>query len=336
MTEPYRVIVIDDDPDVALYTKTVLEKRLGATVVSLAEPTALVEVIHDLEPDLVITDIEMPGISGLDLIARIHATKPGLPVIVMTAHASLDYAVTALRNNASEFLTKPVSSGDLVAHVTRLVEDYRETAKNAAPQQIVLAIGAHPDDVEIGVGGILAAHSAAGDLVTVLTLTRGNREGGIRVAWNESSASAQQLGALLILEDETAGELRSDPAIDVITRVVAQVKPTVVYVHSKNDRNGDHRAVYEAAMIACGDVRTIACYQSSTSTVEFRPNRFVPIDGFLEQKLRMIASFAVGGERARYLDPDIALASARYWSRFAGWVDCEPLEIVRDATVVTQ
>jgi len=265
----------------------------------------------------------------------VHAVKPNLPVIVMTAHASLDYAVTALRNNASEFLTKPVTSADLVTHVTRLVAEYRENAKNAPQQQVVLAIGAHPDDVEIGVGGILAAHSAAGDLVTVLTLTRGDREGGIKVAWNESSASAQQLGALLILEDETAGDLRSDPAIDVIKRVVSQIKPTVVYVHSKNDRNGDHRAVHEAAMIACGDVQTIACYQGSTSTVDFRPNRFVPIDGFLEQKLKLLACFAVDGERARYLDADIALASARYWSRFAGWVDCEPLEIVRDASIVT-
>jgi len=335
MVDPYRVIVIDDDPDVANYTKTVLEKRLSCIVIAMNETTGLDAALAGFNPDVVITDIEMPGVSGLDLIAGIHEAKPGIPVIVMTAHASVDYAIAALRNKASEFLTKPVNSADLIAHVSRLAEAYRLVPEAVHTRKVVLAIGAHPDDVEIGAGGILAAHSAMGDDVTVLTLSRGEREGGIRVAWNESSASANSIGAHLILEDESAGHMSLEKSADVIRRVVEQINPTVIYVHSPNDRNQDHRIINEATIMAAPSVRTIACYQSSTSSVDFRPNRFVPVEGYLEHKLEMIACFAVNGERARYLDPDTARASARYWSRFARGVDCEPLEVVRDLSDVS-
>jgi len=335
MVDPYRVIVIDDDPDVANYTKTVLEKRLSCIVIAMLETSGLDAALAGFSPDVVVTDIEMPGISGLDLIAQIHESKPGLPVIVMTAHASVDYAVAALRNKASEFFVKPVNSADLISHVKRLAEEYRLEPEPVHVRKVVLAIGAHPDDVEIGVGGILAAHSDKGDDVTVLTLSRGERDGGIRVAWNESSASANRIGAHLILEDEAAGHMSLEHSAEVIRRVVDQINPTVIYVHSPNDRNQDHRIVNEATIMAAPGVSTIACYQSSTSSVDFRPNRFVSVEGYLEHKLEMIACFAVNGERARYLDPDTARASARYWSRFSRGIDCEPLEVVRDLTEVS-
>jgi len=336
MSEPYRVVVIEDDLDVALYTKTVLEKRAGCLVLAISDPSRALAAIDELEPDVVITDIEMPGASGLDLIAQIRERQPGTPVIVMTAHISIDYAVTALRNQASEFLTKPVSSADLVSHVTRLAEESRTARANAPERQVVLAIGAHPDDVEVGVGGILAAHRAAGDEVTVLTLSRGARDGGIRGAWNEGSASVSTIGARLILEDAPDTEVGTpELTLSTIKRVVAEVKPTVVYVHSPNDRHQAHRAVHDATVMATAAVRMVACYQGSSSTVDFRPNRFVTIDGYTDAKLAMLACFAPVGERPSYLQPDLALATARYWSRYGQGATCEPLEIVRDSAGVS-
>ncbi|HEV7956743.1 MAG: response regulator [Microbacteriaceae bacterium] len=335
MSEPYRVVVVEDDFDVAMYTKTVLEKRIGCQVVTVSDPRRVREAVAQLKPDVVITDIEMPGVSGLDLISVIREEQPGTPVIVMTAHVSVDYAVTALRNQANEFLTKPVPSADLVEHVTRLAEESRLGARNAPVRQVVLAIGAHPDDVEIGVGGILAAHRAAGDEVTVLTLSRGAREGGIRAAWNEGSAAAGRIGARLVLEDcDLAQTGSSDQVAVTIKRLVAELDPTVVYVHSNNDRNLDHRAVHDAAVVATGNVRTVAGYQSSTATVEFRPNRFVSIDGFTDVKLEMLACFATQGDRPPYLEPGFALATARYWSRYGQGRSCEPLEILRESSDV--
>ena len=101
MPEPFRVIVVEDDHDGAEYTQTVLENKLGCTVLTFTDPTKVRDAVVDFAPDVVITDIEMPGMSGLDLIEQLRELRPGTPVIVMTAHASIDYAVSALRNQAN-------------------------------------------------------------------------------------------------------------------------------------------------------------------------------------------------------------------------------------------
>jgi LmbE family N-acetylglucosaminyl deacetylase/CheY-like chemotaxis protein len=336
MSEPFRVIVIEDDADVALFTKTVLEKHELCVVMMIADPRQVDAAVADFAPDLVITDIELPGGSGLELINRIRQIKPGTPVVVMTAHASLDFAVTALRSHADEFLTKPVTSAELVATVTRLAEAARAAAATARKPQVVLAIGAHPDDVEVGVGGILAAHAAAGDSVSILTLTRGMREGGIQGAWNESSSSAAVIGAQMLLEDLPGNGLTSTPqTAEIIQKTVAQLDPSVVYVHSKNDSNLDHRAVHDATLVGAANVLTLACYQGNSATVDFRPNRFVSIDDFTEQKLAMLACYATDEPRPRALQPDFILATARAWSRYGKASHCEPLEIIRDSADVT-
>jgi LmbE family N-acetylglucosaminyl deacetylase/CheY-like chemotaxis protein len=336
MSEPYRVVVVEDDPDVADYTKTVLEKRLGCQVIAVSDPRQARGVIEQLQPDVVITDIEMPGASGLELIATYKEARPGVAIVVMTAHVSVDYAVGALRNQADEFLTKPISTADLVATVTRLADAAREAWAQAPERQVVLAIGAHPDDVEIGVGGILAAHRAAGDSVTILTLSKGIRDGGIRTAWDEGSASAAVIGATLLLEDSGDVALSNgEPTLGVIMRVIADVRPTVVYVHSNCDRHQEHRAVHDATMLASAGVRTVACYQSSTATVDFHPNRFVDVDGFTQAKVAMLECFARNEKRNKYLQADFALATARYWSRYGQSDNCEPLEIIRDSSQVS-
>jgi CheY-like chemotaxis protein/LmbE family N-acetylglucosaminyl deacetylase len=329
------VVVIEDDLDVADYTKTVLEKRLGCIVIAISDPRQAVAAVEQLKPDVVITDIEMPGMTGLELIGYIRAVQPGTPIIVMTAHVSIEYAVGALRNQADEFLTKPVSSADLVAHVTRLAEAAREAWANAPKKDVVLAIGAHPDDVEIGVGGILAAHRAAGDSVTILTLSGGGGEGGMRVAWEEGSAAAAVIGAAFQLEDNEVQRISgSEPTVGIIKRTIAELGATIIYVHSKNDTHQDHRAVHDAAILASGDVRTVACYQGSSSTVEFRPNRFISTDGFTDVKSKMLDCFPRTDGLAKYVHPDFASATSRYWSRYGEGENCEPLEIVRDSAQV--
>jgi CheY-like chemotaxis protein len=334
MSEPFRVIVVEDDPDVALYTKTVLERKGDCVVLAVADARQVAGIIDQFQPDVLVTDIELPGMSGLDLVAQVRERRPTIPVIMMTAHASVDYAITALRAQADEFLTKPVGAAELLGHVLRLGAAAREAAA-ALRVESVLAIGAHPDDVETGVGGILAAHRAAGDRVTILTLSSGNREGGIQNAWIESSSSAGVIGASLLLEDALRG---NHPAglsvVQVIGKVIDDVGATVVYVHSEHDDNQEHRAVHDAALIAAARVRTVACYQGTSSTPDFRPNRFVSIDGHIEAKLAMLDAFARDAERPFYLQSDFALATARAWSRYGSGTYNEALEIIRDSAAV--
>jgi LmbE family N-acetylglucosaminyl deacetylase/ActR/RegA family two-component response regulator len=331
----YRVVVVEDDPDVAFFMKTVLEKRADAVAIAVTDPSAALPTIADFEPDLVITDIEMPGISGIDLLKELRSQYPGMPVVVMTAHVSVDYAVSALRAQADEFLTKPVASAELVSIVNRLAAEGR-VKRAAQRQQVVLAIGAHPDDVEIGVGGILAAHRDAGNQVVILTLSRGARGGDADDRQHESLASAELLGARLFLEDlEDTQISAADPTVGIIERVVAEVQPDIVYTHSSHDRHQDHRAVHAAVNVATRSVRTVCCFQSPSATIDFRPTRFVPIDGFTDKKLQLLDCFRSQTELRSYLEPDFVLATARYWSRFGGGKSCEPLEVMRDTADIS-
>ncbi|MDN4614842.1 response regulator [Leifsonia sp. F6_8S_P_1B] len=333
--QKYRVCVIEDDPDVAFFMKTVLEKKADAIVIAITDPSKALGAIAEFEPDIVVTDIEMPGISGLDLLKELRAQYPGMPVVVMTAHVSVDYAVSALRAQADEFLTKPIASAELVSIVQRLAEEGR-TKRAASRQQVVLAIGAHPDDVEIGVGGILAAHREAGNQVVILTMSRGARGGDADDRQHESLAAAELLGARLFLEDLEDTRISSaDPTVGIIERVVREVQPDIVYTHSSHDRHQDHRAVHAATSVATRNVRTVCCYQSPSATIDYRPTRFVPIDGFTDAKLALIDCFRSQTELRAYLEPDFVLATARYWSRFGGGHSCEPLEVLRDTADIS-
>src|SRR5690606_14425976 len=110
-----------------------------------------------------------------------------------------------------------------------------------------------------------------------------------------------------------------------VSRVIAELDPTVVYTHSTHDRRQDHRFVHEAVVTACEEVPTVACFHGTTGTVDFAPTRFVPIDGYTQAKLAMLDNFATSGERPDYLAPDFVLASARYWSHYGPGSYCEPL-----------
>jgi len=334
MAEAYRVVVVEDDADVAFYTKTVLEKRAGCVVETVSDPSLAREAIDAFLPDVVVTDIEMPGINGLELMAQVRTDHPGIPIIVMTAHISVDYAVGALNAQADEFLIKPISASDLVTAVMRLAADGRASRvdQGSGKRESVLAIAAHPDEVEFGIGGTLAAHRAAGDSVTILTLSRGIATGQRADLQHEALAAAEIVGARLFLEDLTAAEIGSGTAVvDTIARVVAEVAPTVVYTHSIHDKEADHRAVHEATLVAAASVPTLSAFQSQSSTVDFRPNKFVSIDGFTDTKIALVQSFSGEDGVRSYLDPEYVLATARYWGRFGGGTSVEPLETLREA-----
>jgi len=116
-----KVYVIDDDRSI----RWVLEKALTAAelrVESFQSGDTALAAIDREEPAVIVTDIRMPGIDGLELLERIRATHPELPVIIMTAHSDLDSAVAAFKGGAFEYLPKPFDIDDAVALVNRALE----------------------------------------------------------------------------------------------------------------------------------------------------------------------------------------------------------------------
>ena len=122
---PFRVIVVEDDEDVALYVQTILRRRLACDVKVLASADGYETLEDEFDPEVVVTDLELPGRGGFELLADIRARRSDLPVAVMTAYAGAEYAERARRQGADDYLAKPLSSKDLVAAVERLARRRR-------------------------------------------------------------------------------------------------------------------------------------------------------------------------------------------------------------------
>jgi len=324
----WSALVVEDDPDTAEFTRAVLERHAGMDAVVAADADAALRALRAGSFDLVIVDVQLPGRSGLQILPEVHELAPGVPVIILTAHQRVDYAVGALRGDADDFLVKPVDVPLLAERARTLARQGRER-KAAQRSRTILAVGAHPDDVEIGVGGTLAAHASTGDRLVILTLSGGSVGGNPGIRHRESQAAADVVGARLIhLSFE---DTHLDPAsgpITAVEEVVQDVRPDQIYTHSNQDRHQDHRAVHQAVQVAARGVPDLECFQSPSSTTDFRPNTFVDVAVHLETKLQMLRAFASQAHRD-YMAEDLVRATARYWSRFIPGRYAEPLETVR-------
>ncbi|MDZ8200862.1 response regulator [Microbacterium sp. SSW1-59] len=125
---PFRVIVVEDDEDVALYVQTILRRRLSCEVEVLHSADGYEEREAGFDPEVVLTDLELPGRGGYELLGDIRARRTDLAIVVMTAHAGGEYAERAERLGADGYLAKPLSSKDLVATVERLARAQRGEA----------------------------------------------------------------------------------------------------------------------------------------------------------------------------------------------------------------
>ncbi len=327
-----RVLLIDDDRVFGLWATKVLESR-GFAIRHLLEPMSGLKAIEAEPWDIVITDVEMPRMSGIEFLERLRRLEPDMPVVVVTAHPTVDRAVAAMRQPGTDFIHKPVTAEEFVTKVSALVAQ-RKTAPTAVRQESVLAIGAHPGDPEIGAAGALLAHQAAGVAVTILTLSPGAPGGNGTAPAREpgdATGAAPALGTRVALEDlADPGSAEVNPVGAAIEKLIAQTQPTVLYTHSIHDDQPDHRNAYQAALAAARRIGRVYCFQSPSATIEFRPTRFVPIDDQLGGKLRAVGAFAAQAEVRAFLEPDQVTSTALYWARYCQGQHAEAFEVVRD------
>ena len=114
--------IVDDDQSI----RFVLEKALareGLAVRSFTNPRDVLKALDDDEPQVLVSDIRMPGGSGLELLAKVRERAPGLPVIIMTAYSDLDSAVSAFQGGAFEYLPKPFDVPKAVELIRRAMDE---------------------------------------------------------------------------------------------------------------------------------------------------------------------------------------------------------------------
>ena len=121
MMDKEEVWVVDDDRSIRWVLDKAIEQE-GLSVRTFETGDAALTALSRRQPAVLITDIRMPGIDGLELLSQIHERWPDLPVIVITAHSDLDAAVSAYQGGAFEYLPKPFDVDDAVGLVRRALE----------------------------------------------------------------------------------------------------------------------------------------------------------------------------------------------------------------------
>ena len=146
-----RIFVVDDDP-LSREFLTEAVRALGHEPRPFEGASAALAALDAGPPDLVLTDLRMPGQDGIALVKDVQAACPGLPCIVITAHGTIDSAVEAMRNGARDFLLKPCSPDNLELVVDRVLRQSRLERENAYLRSELAGGGAALDRAESGDG----------------------------------------------------------------------------------------------------------------------------------------------------------------------------------------
>jgi DNA-binding NtrC family response regulator len=140
MSSPSTVsLVIIDDNTGSLELLSAALAREGLTIFTASDPEEGLEIVFREHPQIVLTDLVMPGISGLEVLERVVDFDPAIDVVLMTAHYTSESAVEAIRKGASDYLNKPVSISGLRERVTRMIEEAQRRQRASALENELLA-----------------------------------------------------------------------------------------------------------------------------------------------------------------------------------------------------
>ena len=151
-----RVLFVDDELPLRDVVSRLLDRR-GVDVTTAGDAISAVEVLRDEPFDLVLTDFQMPGMDGFELLAHVREHYPDLPAVMMTGHASVQHAVQAMSNGAVDYLPKPFAVDALAERVVGQIEARRSRRLAAPPEPATTAVALRPAKPS-GDGGFVGEH----------------------------------------------------------------------------------------------------------------------------------------------------------------------------------
>lgn len=127
-----RILVVDDEPNMLRLLKTILTDRTGYEVDTTNNPLEVGRMLQEKAYDLVISDLKMPLVDGIDLIDIIRKLDARLPIVIITAYGTLETAEEAVQKGAYDFITKPFRKEAILITVKRALEWRRMQQELAA------------------------------------------------------------------------------------------------------------------------------------------------------------------------------------------------------------
>jgi DNA-binding NtrC family response regulator len=129
---PERILVVDDEPNMLRLLKTILMDKTGYEVTTTNNPLEVSKMLQEDHYDLVITDLKMPLVDGIDLIGIVKGIDATLPIIMITAYGTIETAEEAIQKGAYDFITKPFRKETILITIKRALEWKRMQVELAA------------------------------------------------------------------------------------------------------------------------------------------------------------------------------------------------------------
>jgi two-component system, NarL family, invasion response regulator UvrY len=140
-----KILVVDDHAIVRAGLRRLLGPELGAEIVEAATGKEALQLIREHSPDLVILDLNLPGIGGLELIRRFRAEAPLAPILVFSMHADTIFTTRAMETGAAGYLSKNAAPGEILEAVHRLLGGGRYIERSIAQQVALGALAGSPN-----------------------------------------------------------------------------------------------------------------------------------------------------------------------------------------------
>jgi DNA-binding response OmpR family regulator len=136
--EMNKILVVDDEKNIRLTLSQALE-TLGMPIQTAGDGEEALQKLRESDFSLVLLDLKLPGMDGLEVLRRIRESWPKIRVIMITAHGTIDYAVEAMKLGAVDFLRKPFSPGEIRRLVTQVLERRDQESEGPAGYQNLVA-----------------------------------------------------------------------------------------------------------------------------------------------------------------------------------------------------
>ena len=195
---------------------------------------------------------------------------------------------------------------------------------------VVLAIGAHPDDIELGCGGTIRAVAAAGNKVIAIFLTKGEISGAPEVRTLESKEALAVLGVSEVhFGDYPDAEIpNSSKVIDFLESFALKYKPETVLTHTVNDVHQDHRLVGWLSLSAFRNIPHLLAYETPRATGAFNPAYFVDISKHVKFKWDALKCH-ISQKQKRYLAYESMINLSTFRGSQVNLSAAEAFEVVR-------
>jgi len=127
---PERILVVDDELDMLMLLRMIIEDNTDYEVDTTNNPSEALKMVIENDYDLVISDLKMPGMDGLELFGEVREMDPDLPLIIITAYGSLETSDEAIKKGVADFITKPFRKDSILFTINRVLELARVRMEN--------------------------------------------------------------------------------------------------------------------------------------------------------------------------------------------------------------